>query len=394
MAGFRLGRLGGIGGGLLALAQALQASRQQETETWKTGLTLADLLGKGEERRRESERQQEELKLKRDAAAAKQREEETMRRITLGLASPEEFGTPMDPPMAGPQGRGAGADLEEISTRLPTLLQVLGRLGKSGEIQNIPPDVLKFVLEDPKRAADLLQTQAGTEESRLRARGLETELPGKEDKAKFVAGATPLQREQLYGTTAATPMPTPAGPGDVSTMRQQFNQLSKEFVVVRDSYGRIQATTDDTSAAGDLALIFSYMKILDPNSVVRETEFANAQNAAGVPDQIRNLWNRLMTGERLNPGQRQDFLRQSTNLFQAQLSSHLGLEQQYRQAAASGGLPPDQVVLDFVGKYRTLTPKAQGRPEGPTRQPPGTGLKGTPSVQDLLDEARRRGLVQ
>jgi hypothetical protein len=29
-----------------------------------------------------------------------------------------------------------------------------------------------------------------------------------------------------------------------------------------------------------MAMIFAFMKMLDPSSVVRETEFANAQNAA------------------------------------------------------------------------------------------------------------------
>jgi len=55
-------------------------------------------------------------------------------------------------------------------------------------------------------------------------------------------------------------------------------------------------------------MIFAYMKMLDPGSVVREQEFANAQNAAGVPDQVRNAYNKALRGERLNPEQRAQFL--------------------------------------------------------------------------------------
>ena len=36
-------------------------------------------------------------------------------------------------------------------------------------------------------------------------------------------------------------------------------------------------------AAGDMALIFSYMKMLDPNSTVREGEYATAQDAGSIP---------------------------------------------------------------------------------------------------------------
>jgi hypothetical protein len=36
-----------------------------------------------------------------------------------------------------------------------------------------------------------------------------------------------------------------------------------------------------------------------------------------VPGQIRNLYNRLQTGERLNDAQRQDFRRKAIQLFQS-----------------------------------------------------------------------------
>jgi len=80
--------------------------------------------------------------------------------------------------------------------------------------------------------------------------------------------------------------------GDEDKLRDDFRSESKEFVKVRDAYGRILST--DASAAGDLALIFNYMKILDPGSVVREGEFATAQNSAGIPERIRaQKWRKI-----------------------------------------------------------------------------------------------------
>lgn len=113
---------------------------------------------------------------------------------------------------------------------------------------------------------------------------------------------------------------------DQSALRNQYLQQSKDFVQVRDAFGKVAAATKNPSAAGDLALIFNFMKILDPGSVVREGEFATAQNAASVPDRVRNMYNRVMSGERLNPDQRQDFIEQAGNIFKSQLQQQMLLE--------------------------------------------------------------------
>lgn len=129
-------------------------------------------------------------------------------------------------------------------------------------------------------------------------------------------------------------------------LRREFNnrQEVKDFRTVQAAYNSVQAAARNPSAAGDLSLIFAYMKILDPGSVVREQEFANAQNAAGVPDRIRNLYNRALNGQRLNPNQRNDFLSQANNLFQTRQQTYRGIENEYRGYAESYGVSPDRVA--------------------------------------------------
>lgn len=80
-------------------------------------------------------------------------------------------------------------------------------------------------------------------------------------------------------------------------------------------YETVKNTAELKTAAGDLSLIFAYMKILDPNSTVREGEFANAQNAGGVDDKIRNLYNKVMKGTRLSDRQRKDFVNNAGVLY-------------------------------------------------------------------------------
>jgi hypothetical protein len=103
--------------------------------------------------------------------------------------------------------------------------------------------------------------------------------------------------------------------------RKEYSDQTKGYQETKSAYGRILAVSDpkspDEEAAADLALIFNFMKMQDPGSTINTGEFANAQNAAGVPDRIRNLYNNLVTGARLNPTQRNSFRGQAENLYKA-----------------------------------------------------------------------------
>lgn len=157
--------------------------------------------------------------------------------------------------------------------------------------------------------------------------------------------------------------PIPGGPADPTTpstrddtrifakadkLRDEFNAQSKDFVAVGDSYNTVRAAAQDPTAAGDLSLIFAYMKMLDPNSVVREQEFANAQNAAGVPDRIRNQWNKILEGERLNPAQREDFINQAKKVYEIRKTRNQALVKRYSDIAKRNKVNPDDVVGDLA----------------------------------------------
>lgn len=129
-------------------------------------------------------------------------------------------------------------------------------------------------------------------------------------------------------------------------LRGEFTDLSKDFFKVNESVARIRASAADPSAAGDLALIFNFMKVLDPGSVVRESEFATAQNAAGVPEQIRAQYNKALSGERLTPDTRKDFVGRAEGLFEAQRSVHQRRVSEYERLAQAVGADPKQVIVD------------------------------------------------
>jgi len=138
-------------------------------------------------------------------------------------------------------------------------------------------------------------------------------------------------------------------------LRVTYTSESKDFVVVRDAYNRIQASASDPSAAGDLALIFNYMKVLDPGSTVREGEFATAQNSAGIPDILRARYNKVQNGQRLADSQRTDFVDRSNKLFSAQQLQQQKINDNYSFLTKSAGVPPEFVVRDITSAMDSQT---------------------------------------
>jgi hypothetical protein len=129
-----------------------------------------------------------------------------------------------------------------------------------------------------------------------------------------------------------------------NVLRDEYNAANKDFNVIEAQYGNILATSRRPSAAGDISLITSYMKMLDPASTVREGEFANAENAGGIPSKVRATYNKLLTGERLSPEMRTDFVTQSGALFGERQKQADRNVRRYTDLAKRAGVDPMDVV--------------------------------------------------
>ena len=133
---------------------------------------------------------------------------------------------------------------------------------------------------------------------------------------------------------------------DDKALRQEFTKVSGDFITSKAAYDRLRAV--EPTAAGDMALIFNYMKILDPESTVREGEYANAKNAGSWGDGMRNIYNKAKDGTLLEPRQRLDFNKQAKNVYEAALTQQRRIRSQYELIAISYGLDPAQTLIDFI----------------------------------------------
>lgn len=167
------------------------------------------------------------------------------------------------------------------------------------------------------------------------------------DQVRFSSDGRELARGPVSPTTPGDRF------GDTSQLRSQFTKGAKDFIDMRDSFKKINTASDN--AQGDMSLIFGFMKLLDPGSTVREGEFASAEQTTGLPGYVVNLYNRSLSGERLNPEQRAGFKNEAYKLFDAQRGSHIASEGEYRRLARASNLDPDQVIVDYLGDLRDFT---------------------------------------
>lgn len=142
-------------------------------------------------------------------------------------------------------------------------------------------------------------------------------------------------------------------------MRQ--DQQIKDFIDAQGSVERIRQGEALDSAQGDIAIIFGYMKMLDPTSTVREGEFATAQNSGGVADSVRNFYNKAVSGERLTASQRSNFVDAAEALFSGYESAYNSAFEQYSNRAALAGLEPS-LLRDYAVPETQISVRSVDKP--------------------------------
>jgi hypothetical protein len=176
----------------------------------------------------------------------------------------------------------------------------------------------------------------------------------------------------------------------VKGLRGDFEQAPayKNFATVSPAYSTIKAALSDDSGAGDMSGLYSYIKLLDPGSAVREGEVATAQNTSNVPDAILTLYNRALSGQFLSPKQREDFRRNAANIYQNSRTLFKKHQDNYRGMSKRLFIDDANVVYDIEDAEPAAAPPAvtgaapvsvggslvTGVPKGPDPKPqPGNG---------------------
>lgn len=141
----------------------------------------------------------------------------------------------------------------------------------------------------------------------------------------------------------------------------QGNRLRKDYMAdIKDyrTYGQnlsnLLSYARQGNGVSDVALLYAFNKMLDPTSVVRESEFRNAQSTEGLPTQVANYLQQIRSGERLSPSQRADIVRTGLAVFAEREKEQRGIEAYYRNMMTELGIAPKTIDGLIYTPFRDL----------------------------------------
>jgi hypothetical protein len=181
---------------------------------------------------------------------------------------------------------------------------------------------------DEKAAADAAKATADAQQAAVKAKYAEREAVDAIVKRASDLGLTKAQTNEVLARTNKLGVETKkavlelenfkkTGGADPAKVFEQEEKLRKEFQARTKVYGELGTTFSNINASakaktgpGDIALITGFMKMLDPGSVVRETEFATARDTAGLYERLLNTSQKLQSGQlfTLDSKQRQEYV--------------------------------------------------------------------------------------
>lgn len=139
-------------------------------------------------------------------------------------------------------------------------------------------------------------------------------------------------------------------------LADDYRAQSKEFGQAQSAHKQLTATLGSatTSPAATLAAATKFMKILDPGSVVRESELGMALAASGVLDRATNYISTLQSGQKLTATQAKDFKDISDKMYVAAQQVQQTIDADYKAKAKAYGLRPEMVTQDLGQNAKTV----------------------------------------
>ena len=150
--------------------------------------------------------------------------------------------------------------------------------------------------------------------------------------------------------------------------------IYKDFSDMKSAYGQVLSALDQGTPIGDVAGATKVMKLLDPGSVVRESELGLAMQASGRMDRLKNYFENWSSGRKLTPTQIQDFKALSNELYSAAGQAYNQKRKEYEDFGGAYGF---KNLAPALGAPATIPSVMRGGAGGTARPSLGS-IFGTP----------------
>lgn len=139
-----------------------------------------------------------------------------------------------------------------------------------------------------------------------------------------------------------------------------------------------KSNPDGKMGVQDVAMIFGFMKALDPTSVVRESEYATAANAGiGVPEQIWRAYNKAIDGEILLPEVRKEIIATAKKAVKAKRKQLESVRSSFLKRGKLLKVPESEMEFYLRNPYSIL--------DEPTETPPPPKVTEVPEPGSVED---------
>ena len=154
--------------------------------------------------------------------------------------------------------------------------------------------------------------------------------------------------------------------------------IYKDYSDMKSAFGQVVSSLSQGTPIGDVAGATKVMKLLDPGSVVRESELGIAMAASGRMDRLNNYFSNMMTGQKLTPTQREDFKALSNELYAAAGDAYNKKRQEFQGFGQAYGFKNLDAALGAPATIPSLMRSGGGGGSGGATRPSLGNIFGVP----------------
>lgn len=224
------------------------------------------------------------------------------------------------------------------------------------ELASIPTDPAQFGAWRKQEEQTLLTAQQRVQAAQTAAQQAETARHNKASEGLTARGQNMLDERARETNQVTREGNTAKRAVDLEMkLADDYRTQSKNFKDVSEAAKRVNSAlaTASTSPAATLAAATSFMKLLDPGSVVRESELGMALAATGALDRAANYFNTIQRGQVLTPNQVADFRNITNQVFSAAAQAQREVDADYTNRASQYQLNPANIVQDLGQNMNT-----------------------------------------
>lgn len=174
------------------------------------------------------------------------------------------------------------------------------------------------------------------------------------------------------------------------------NKQFEEMAALNTQVGILKNAAANPNPQNDAAIIYSFVKALDPGSAVKEGEIAFTEAGRSIPNKIRQYLFKAATGQGLSPEERKNIIAFAENAAKVKTQIWKQSAQPYLNQAEKLGIPTNMVApgLESLTKFEDTINKT---PEGEmtvidmktNQKHTGPKSKGEKLLRDYPDRFKR-----